>query len=162
MSNFELFQLYLHHVTPNSFLFFVEKTCFAFCFVYSLNATSPGPLLKNRILVLVHGTPVLMSPVHYWCLRIMKIADTAVARTSFFGMSPHKSPCGATRLHPFRGRVWSRRDQGGTPVPDSEVEMPCAGGSNNVKQRHLRKSLQIACCFLKKFAKRHFKMMVRC
>ena len=27
--------------------------------------------------------------------KITKIGDTAAARTSFFGMSPHKSPCGA-------------------------------------------------------------------
>ena len=75
MPDFELFQLYLHHVTPNSFLFFVEKTRFAFCFVYSLNATSPGPLLKNLILVLVHGPPVLMLHPHSWCPRITKIGD---------------------------------------------------------------------------------------
>ena len=93
MPDFELFQLYLHHVTPNSFLFFVEKTRFAFCFVYSLNATSPGPLLKNRILVLVHGPPVLMSHPYSWCLRITKIADTAVAHA--FLACPHtRAPAG--------------------------------------------------------------------
>ena len=91
MPDFELFQLYLHHVTPNSFLFFVEKTRFAFCFVYSLNATSPGPLLKNRILVLVHGTPVLMSHPYSWCLRITKIGD--IGRThKLFWHVPTQEP----------------------------------------------------------------------
>ena len=112
MPDFELFQLYLHHVTPNSFLFFVEKTRFAFCFVYSLNATSPGPLLKNRILMLVHGTPVLMSHPHSWCPRITKIGDTRTHAQAFLACPHTRAPAGQldytrrARVGPAKGPIF--------------------------------------------------------
>ena len=92
--------------------FFAQKTLFADSLIPSLFRVSPGLFFENAILVLATRHPVLMSTPHQASLRIAFLADAQDARTSILGTSPHKGPYGATRLHPFLGRVWSRRGEG--------------------------------------------------
>ena len=103
------FELYLQLLTQNSFCFFAQKTLFADSFIQTLFPCSPGLFFENTILVLATRHPVLMSTPHQASLRIAFLAD-AQHSTLILGTSPHKGPYGATRLHPFLGRVWSRRD----------------------------------------------------